>query len=105
MRDGNDVTPIWKSMPSAKDETPTTYADRLGLLYTSQVTSTHKKNLGQFFTPVEIANYMANLLFNQKAKSKISDPGSSIGVIACSLIENLAKTNKSKDILLINLLN
>ena len=36
------------------------FADRLGIYYTTQVTTKHKKINGQFFTPIPIANLLAS---------------------------------------------
>lgn len=41
-------------------ELPSEYADRLGIFYTQQVTTKHKKDNGQFFTPTAIARLMAS---------------------------------------------
>lgn len=42
------------------NELPSTYADRLGVYYTSTVTLAHKKKLGQYFTPVNVATFLAS---------------------------------------------
>ncbi len=40
------------------NELPSHYADRLGVLYAKTVTTQHKKDNGQFFTPTAIAQFM-----------------------------------------------
>ncbi|HZV70409.1 MAG TPA: N-6 DNA methylase [Saprospiraceae bacterium] len=76
-------------------ESPSHYADRIGILYSSQVSDLHKKNLGQYFTPIEIAKYMATLVRFNKSKIKILDPGCGIGILSISLIELLVTENKN----------
>jgi len=44
-----------------ENERPTAYADRLGQWYAASVSQRHKKSLGQYLTPVEIAMFMARL--------------------------------------------
>ncbi len=70
-------------------ETPSAYADRLGVFYSSKVTDVHKKNTGQFFTPHEIANFMASFCKVDKEKIKILDPGCGIGILSAAIVETL----------------
>ncbi len=77
-----------------KGEPPSSFADRLGVHYSSQVSEMHKKRHGQFFTPVEIARFMANLSDCRKAKLRILDPGCGTGVLSSSLTEALLSANK-----------
>lgn len=71
------------------NELPSSYADRLGLMYTSEVTLEHKKNLGQFFTPLAVSNFMAGFCLVNKRRIRVLDPGCGIGILSCSLIEFL----------------
>jgi len=68
-------------------ELPTSYADKLGLLYTNNVSIEHKKALGQYFTPIEVAKLMAQFYHLDKEKIRILDPGCGIGILSCALIE------------------
>ena len=43
-----------------ENELPSNYADRLGIYYAKQVTQKHKKDNGQFFTPIPIACLMGS---------------------------------------------
>lgn len=70
-------------------ETPSEYADRIGLLYTSTVSSNHKKELGQFFTPLAISRFMAEFSSLKIDKVKILDPGCGVGILSCALVERL----------------
>jgi len=76
-----------------RDELPSQYADKLGVVYSSKVTNEHKKENGQFFTPFEISQYMGNLCTYTKSNLKILDPGCGVLVLSCSLIETLIKKN------------
>jgi adenine-specific DNA-methyltransferase len=75
------------------DETPTDYADRLGVFYTSTVDSEHKKSLGQFFTPIEAAQFMASQITASKSHIRILDPGCGLGILTAALIEHLVESN------------
>ena len=75
------------------NELPSHFADRVGQLYAKTVTTQHKKSNGQFFTPKEIAHFMAGLTKQTKDKYKILDPGCGTAILSSSLIETLAKQN------------
>ena len=82
-----------------KNESPTDYADRLGVYYTSLVHDGHKKIKGQYFTPSKIARYMGKLADAVDEKISILDPGCGTAILTCSLIEQLiAKAAKLKSI-------
>lgn len=50
----------------------------------------HKKTLGQYFTPVKIAQFMASLFPKSEIENIIIlDPGAGIGILACSLLERI----------------
>lgn len=71
------------------NELPSHFADRLGVLYAKIVTTQHKKDNGQFFTPTEIAHFMAGLVRQTKDKLKILDPGCGTAILSSSLIETI----------------
>jgi adenine-specific DNA-methyltransferase len=85
-----------------EDCTPTEYADKLGLLYSSRVTGEHKKDLGQFFTPMKIAQFMAGFASMDKETITILDPGCGIGILSAAVCEILlVGKNSIKNISLI----
>ncbi len=73
-------------------ELPSSYADRLGELYNTTVTQQHKKENGQFFTPVDIASFMASLSEFNSEFVRVLDPGCGTAVLSCALIEEMTKT-------------
>lgn len=79
-----------KPLPS---ELPSHFADRVGQVYAESVTTQHKKDYGQFFTPTEIAHFMGGLVKQTHEKLKILDPGCGTAILSSSLIETLAKRN------------
>jgi len=87
MKNRNTIQPIEKEMPSH-------FADRLGMVYSSSVNQQHKKENGQFFTPIEIASFMASSSEFEGSSIRILDPGCGSMVLSCALIEYLATTNK-----------
>lgn len=76
-----------------ENELPSHFADRVGQVYAKTVTTQHKKDNGQFFTPTEIAHFMSGLASQTNSKLKILDPGCGTAVLSSSLIETLAKQN------------
>jgi len=78
----------------AKNELPHHYADRLGAEYTGIVSINHKKVNGQFFTPTDIAKFMASLAIPASGKLQILDPGCGTGILSIALIEELISRGK-----------
>ena len=74
-----------------KQELPSDFADRLGIYYTQQVTTTHKKVNGQFFTPTPIARLLASFCDLSKTKIRILDPGCGTAILSCALVEHLVE--------------
>jgi len=71
------------------NELPSSFADRLGLEYSILVSTEHKKSQGQFFTPVEIAIFIASKILVNQPKVKILDPGCGLGILSCAMVEQL----------------
>jgi adenine-specific DNA-methyltransferase len=88
-------------MQNTSEICPIATADNLG---TQHFTNTpNKEELGQFFTPVDVAQYMASLLrLPSKDSIRILDPGSGTGVLAAAAIKDLVdrKNNLLKNITL-----
>jgi adenine-specific DNA-methyltransferase len=77
------------------NELPSHFAERIGAAYAKQVDLEHKKTNGQFFTPFEIAQLMADLIDSKHEHVKILDPGCGTAILSCSLIESIAKKNNN----------
>lgn len=70
------------------DELPGDFAERLGKKYAASVSATHKKEAGQFFTPVAIARLMASLVeLPAQPEVRILDPGCGVAILACCAVE------------------
>lgn len=76
-----------------ENELPSEYADRLGIYYTKLVSLKHKKENGQFFTPIPIANLMASYCDLENDTLRILDPGCGTAILTCALLENLINRN------------
>jgi len=66
--------------------------DTLGVLFEKLIREQEKKDLGQFYTPQEIVNYMVNFL-NIKSNSKILDPTCGCGVFLVTAYNYLKQKN------------
>ncbi|MCU4158435.1 N-6 DNA methylase, partial [Carboxylicivirga sp. A043] len=77
---------------------PSEYADYIGLTYATSTSDKHKKENGQFFTPKNISDFMANLAKPKSDKISILDPGCGTAILSCSLIEKLVSDSEIKEI-------
>ncbi|MGA1874744.1 MAG: Eco57I restriction-modification methylase domain-containing protein [bacterium] len=73
------------------DERPAVYADRLGRWYITNISTSHKKEYGQFLTPVVVADFMAGLVTVRSGSLRILDPGLGAGILSCALAEAAAR--------------
>jgi adenine-specific DNA-methyltransferase len=78
-------------------ELPSDFADRLGIYYTQLVTTGHKKDKGQFFTPTPIARLLASFCELEKSRIKILDPGCGTAILSCALIEKIIGNSNDID--------
>jgi len=69
------------------DEYPSAYTDRVGQWYFSW--NKPNKAVGQFFTPLSVARFMAELSPRHKALTRVLDPGAGMGILSCALCEML----------------
>ena len=87
------MTDRFPKTSSIQKRLPSQFADQLGVKYASSVDQLHKKRNGQFFTPVEIATFMASLSEFEGDSLRILDPGCGTGVLSCALVEKLVCSN------------
>jgi adenine-specific DNA-methyltransferase len=80
------VNPLPKELPSE-------YAIRVGNEYIKNKSLTHKKTYAQYYTPLMVSHFMAELANTDKIEVKIADLGAGSGVLGISICEVLAKKN------------
>jgi len=82
-------------------ELPSAFADRIGRFYANLVLDEHKRSLGQYFTPLEVARFMAGLTAFAKEGIRILDPAAGTGVLACALCEVLARQSEKPSVIVL----
>lgn len=83
------------------NEKVSSYANRLGEIYISTASVGSKKEKGQFFTPIEIADFMGKQIHADRSSISVLDPGCGTAILSCSLIENICRNNLIKEIKLV----
>ena len=69
------------------------------LKYLEEMPKAKRKNIGQFFTSTETAQYMASLFVTpQKSTITVLDPGAGSGILTAAVIERLQNENHIKHI-------
>ena len=63
------------------------YADRVGVWYVAQKTADYRKKIGLYFTPVPVADFMAEQMQWQGELLRILDPAAGAGILACATVE------------------
>ncbi len=70
------------------EKRPVVVSDLLGRDYAENCVSDHKKQFGQYLTPVAVADYMGNLISRRKKDAiTILDPGVGTGILTCAACE------------------
>lgn len=89
------VTPAAKISPTHLFENelpPLLYAKNLADQYMQSSRLPHRKERGQYFTPPEIASFMARLATDAKTvPHRILDPGAGTGILSCAICEQLVE--------------
>ena len=76
---------------------PTLYAHNLATQYLISTPENHLKENGQYFTPPEVACFMAKLAVDVVADiARILDPGAGTGILAAAVCEHIASKSLSK---------
>lgn len=75
-------------------EGPTAYADRVGQGYAAQSSAVQKKSLGQYLTPVAVAQFMAELYTGPRHSVRVLDPGAGAGILSCAFCELVGTQSK-----------
>jgi adenine-specific DNA-methyltransferase len=71
-------------------ERPAEYASMLGELYCLKNSPEKRKEEGQYFTPIEIADFMVSQIKQNNEMIRVLDAGAGTGVLGCDLCEYLA---------------
>jgi len=78
---------------------PTLYAHHLATQYLTSTPEDHLKGNSQYFTPPEVACFMAKLAVSTTSNiSRILDPGAGTGILASAVCENLVSKFLTKRI-------
>jgi len=86
----------------SKEESLIKYAEKLANIYSRNHKLKERKNKGQFFTPSEVAIFMAKLININKQKIRILDPGAGTGILLASLCEVFLQQNRNIKMLTID---
>ena len=84
-----------KAKKRSKGESLTEYAIRLANIYSRNHKLEERKNKGQFFTPKEVAIFMAKLISINQHDIKLLDPGAGTGTLVASLCEVLLQQDRN----------
>lgn len=79
-------------------ERPADYADRIGQIFSKVAFPTKRREYGQFFTPITVADFMARLFTLTGSRLRILDPGAGTGILACAVCESLAASGAIREI-------
>jgi adenine-specific DNA-methyltransferase len=78
-------------IPEASPGTaPTAYADTLGQWFVRRTASLERKVKGQYFTPPDIARFMARMCGMHRQREVTLDVGAGAGMLSCALVEEAA---------------
>jgi adenine-specific DNA-methyltransferase len=78
---------------------PTAHADRLGAAILTKKTSQERKSAGLYFTPIEVAFFMADQITTGRSSLRILEPAAGSGTLLCALMEKLAyKDNRLREV-------
>jgi len=70
-------------------ENPQVVADKYGQDYAQRCHKIHKKEYGQYLTPIKVAAFMGSLISkNEKNEITILDPGIGTAILTCAVCEN-----------------
>ena len=75
-----------------------TIVDKSNQEYIQSLNGESRKNIGQVFTPVSIAEYMADLFTFKNNTISILDPGAGTGILTAALCDKLFTLKNSLNI-------
>jgi len=77
-----------------KQESPLEFAEKLQTEHQETIPSLDRKNIGQYFTPTEVARFMAGLFDQIPSEAKILDPGAGAGILSAAISERVLNSRK-----------
>ena len=78
---------------------PSSYCEELARKYIESSSQQYRKEKGQFFTPPDVARFMAELSLNQgEVPMRVLDPGAGIGMLSCAVCERLVQDHSVRKI-------
>jgi adenine-specific DNA-methyltransferase len=66
------------------------FTQKLQHQYENSTAAIHRKQKSQYFTPIEISRFMANLITKIPSNCALLDPGAGIGTLTAAFGERLA---------------
>jgi adenine-specific DNA-methyltransferase len=84
-----------KNTVQSISERPTVFADNIGRTHAEHSSEDHKKEFGQYLTPVAVADFMADMISIRNMENiSILDPGIGSSVLTCAVCEALLRKNQ-----------
>ncbi len=68
--------------------------------FVNKVDKKTRKKIGQFFTPISVARYMASLMTTSKNKIKICDAGAGSGILTASICEIILNDSQIQEVII-----
>ena len=78
--------------------TPAEFCEKQASLFIDRSIAKERKVRGQFFTPLEVARFMASFSEYRKEGLRVLDPGAGVGILSCAVCEAAAKRKSIKKI-------
>jgi adenine-specific DNA-methyltransferase len=78
--------------------TPSAFCELKAATYTENSSVAERKTKGQFFTPIAVARFMANLGEYRRKRLRVLDAGAGSGILSCAVCEAASKGKTVKEI-------
>ncbi len=80
------------------DLNPTQFCVKQSRRFIELTNTSERKQQGQFFTPLEVARFMADLAVIRTKTLRVLDPGAGTGILACAICEKCTRRKDLKEI-------
>ncbi len=91
------LLPLLDKLPS-EDPGPVEFSDWLARHYATQAEESHRKSQGQFFTPPQVALFMARLSSLSSSRARVIDPGAGTGTLIAALAEHISQEGQCHEL-------